>query len=281
MLMLSFAALLSSLSLQAGLWDDMTSYFRGESPSEPPSIRILLLHDVEQANLEVKGKYSLIDPFTGKRESVRFAGKNRTIQAAKDGLKWGEAFPDLHQIQIKPGSEQTVTIVDGRPYEGLVSVYDIGKTISIVNQVSVESYVRSILTNYSTQGLEPEALAAFAIAIRTNAYYQVNNPKTKFWDVDAQKVGYGGMESGSGLTDSAVNTTKYMIMSKTGIYEGKATPFNAQIGTYSGGQVGKDAVVSAITLDEANAMAKKGDHAAQILAKAFPGTTIMMMKFSK
>lgn len=280
-LLIFFALLTCSFSLQAGVIDNFVGYFKSEMPAEPPSIRVLLVHDVESANLQIQGKYSLFDPYTNSYISSRFAGKSRTIYALGDGLKWGESFPGLYQLQIKPKHASTITAIDGNEYEGLISVYDIGGTISIVNQIPVEDYVRSILMNYQNQDLEPETLAALAIAIRTNSYFQAVNPKNTYWAVDAKKVGFLGKFAGNSSIDRAVNLTRYMIISRTGIYEGAATPFSAQFGNFTGAHLGKEAQVSKISIEEANDMAKKGEHAAQILAKAFPGATMMLMKYGR
>jgi stage II sporulation protein D len=270
-----------SSPLQAGIWDNITGYFRGQTRPEPPTIRILVIHDVEGANLQIRGRYSLYDPYTNSHISSRFAGKSRYIQAVGDGLKWGESFPGLYQLRIEPDDYTTLVTINGHDYEGLVYVYDIGGTISIVNQIPVEDYVRSVLTNYQGQNLEPETLAALAIVARTNAYFQAVNPKNTYWAVDAQKVGFLGRVSANSSVEEAVRQTRYMIMSRTGVYEGVATPFASQFGNLSPGQSAKDMEVSKITVEEANAMAQKGEHAAQILAKAFPGSTIMLMQYSR
>lgn len=279
-LLLMIALLPLTSPVQGGVWDSVKGYFKGNTRPEAPTIRVLLLHDAEKANLEVKGKYSLYDPYTNSHISTRFTGKSRNIQAASDGLRWGEAFPGLYQIKIKPDESTGSTMINGRDFGGEIFIYDIGGAISIVNQISVEDYVRSILVEYQNQNLEPEALAAVAIAARTNAYFQAANPKNTYWAVDAEKVGYHGRVAGSQAIEDAVRVTRYMIMSRTGVYEGVATPFASHFGPMEAGQSVKDAEVSQISLEEANAMAQKGDHAAQILAKAFPGTTIMLMQYS-
>lgn len=279
-LLLTLALLPLSINLDAGVWDNITGYFQGNARPEAPTIRVLLMHNAEKANLEVRGKYSLHDPYTNSHISTRFTGKNRPIQAVSDGLKWGEAFPGLYQIKIRPADANSFSIINGHEYNGEVFVYDIGGTISIVNQIPVEDYVRSILSDYQNQNFEPETLAAIAIAARTNAYFQAANPKNTYWAVDAEKVGYHGTATGAPAIEEAVRVTRYMIMSRTGVYEGIATPFAAQFTPATEGQTAKDAEVSKISLEEANSMAQGGAHAAQILAKAFPGTTIMLMQYS-
>jgi len=76
-----------------------------------------------------------------------------------------------------------------------------------------------------------------------------------------------------------VRVTRYMVMSRTGAYEGGATPFASQFDSKTI-PLTKDAEVSKISLEEANKMAQEGEHAAKILAKAFPGNTIRLLEYS-
>jgi stage II sporulation protein D len=267
-----------SFSAQAAWWDPITDYFRGGTKAQPPTIRILIVHDVDGLNLEVYGKYSLYDPYTNSYISSRFTGKSRYLEALSDGLKWGEAFPGLYQLKIKPDEAAARTIINGHEYKGEIYIYDIGGTISIVNQIPVEEYVRSIVATQSNRSLDPETLAALAITARTYAYFHTMNPKNTYWMIDAQKVGYNGHNPVPQIIEEALNVTRYMIMSRTGVYEGMATPFAAQFEAAVSDQPSKEVKVAEMTVQEANELAHKGAHAAQILAKAFPGTVIILME---
>lgn len=271
-----------SSNLQADVWNNITSVF-GKSKKEETSIRVLLVHDVPKVDLEVQGRYSLYDPYAKSYLGTRFVGKRRQMQAMSDGLKWGEAFPGLYQLQIRPQPRpqeaEMVAIINNREYSGVLNIYDIGGTISIVNQVPVEKFVRSIVSGLDLRSLHPEVIAAIAIVARTNAYYQEANPKTNFWAVDAQKSGFQGTPDENQNTyraQEAVRVTRDMVMSRTGIYEGVSTPVAAEFGPISPKQYLKDFAKSNLTLEQANEMAQQGAHAAQILAKAFPNTTIML-----
>jgi stage II sporulation protein D len=265
-------------SLQAFGWNEIVGYFKGKEPPSPPSIRVLLVHDIDGVSLEVKGKYSIFDPFDkNANKSPRFVGKNRYMQALHGGLKWGENFPGVYQLTIQPDTKDTYIVINGQSYTGSIYIYDIGGTISIVNQVPIENYVRTMLTKVSDLTLDPETLSALAITARTNAYYQILNPKKEFWAVDAQKVGFHGNVTIPAAIEKAVLATQNMIMSKTGLYEGIATPFPCQFDTLAVGPVTKEVIVAKFSTEKANQMAQKGEHAAQILMQAFPGITIMLL----
>lgn len=265
--------------VQAGLWNRISDVFVGGSKCESPTISLLLLRDSEGINLEVKGKYSLFDPYNDAYISSRFIGKRRYLQPGSDGLRWGEAFPGLYQLRIRPDETNTITYLDGHPYCGSIYIYDVGGSLSFVNQLPVEDYILiSLSAEESINCLHSETLAALAIVARTNAYYQAQHPKNPYWTVDAKKVNYNGCNNIEvPEIEDAVALTRHMIMSCTGIYEGVATPFLAEIGpiTPGIGMTYKNVAKAKISLDEAEEMAQQGAHAAQILSRAFPGIMIM------
>lgn len=279
-LVLLFASLTFANSAEAGLWDALKKYLWSQEATAPAAVSVLIIHDQPKVVLEVKGKYQLFDPLDNSHISTRFLGKKKTIEAVSGGLKWGEEFPGIHQMQIVP--EQAVAVnVEGVDYPGNLLVYDIGGTISIVNQIPLERYLEIVLEQQFVDPLPEEALAAVAIVARTNAYYQIENPKNPYWTAEASRVGYQGnikLNSESPIA-KAIRVTRGMVLSRTGVYEGVLTPFAAQWGPISGGKPGQhSSIFSRITLSEAEEMARKGGNAAQILAKGFPNTTIELIK---
>ncbi len=279
LLLLLMTAMSFGCELEGGIWNNVVNNFRGQTAPQAPCMRILVEHDVNKACLEITGKYSLHDPYTNSHISSRFAGKCREIEAMNDGLKWGEAFPGLYQIKIIPNEATSRAIVNGKIYDGSIYVYDIGGAISIVNQVPIENYISNLLAEFPDCTFHPEVLAAVAIVARTNAYFITSNPKNDYWFVDANSTNYQGQRPVSYEMNSAIYSTRYMIMSRTGVYDKVTTPFAAQFESQSIGATVKDTEISKISLKEAQIMAEKGAHAAQILAQAFPGSTIMLMNY--
>lgn len=251
----------------------------------PPTIKVLALHDQNGAVLEVRGKYKIIDPNTNKDiTGLRFKGKSQYIQAIPSGLKWGEEFPGVHQLQIIPTGPETEILLNNNYFPGSLLVYNIGGTISVVNELPIEDYLINTLPNKFPQNLSDETLAALVISERTNAYFQAQHPKNNFFSADGTQVGYQGLlkiDPNSPL-QKAIRNTRYMVMSRTGLYEGVITPFAIQWDNIPA-KLGSDAKIesSKITVAQADEMAKKGDHAAIILDKAFPHSTIQLIRFSE
>lgn len=287
-LLLALSVLPIGSTLHAGLWSNIKTSLGFVETPPPPHIRVLILHDVENFNLETRGTYSVYDPnrdMTVENESndtfisTRFAGKAREMKAVPDGLKWGELFPGVYQLRIHPEEKGSAVFVNGQPYPGDIYIYEIDKatgSLSVVNRVTIEDFLKSILADVD-QKMHPETMAALIIVARTNSYYQALHPKTGFWDVDATKVGYRGDQAPRQMeVANALNQTKNMVLSATGIYEGVVTPFPAQFGFIT--SPNPNAKASVISIEEANKMAESGAHAAQILAKAFPNTSIALIR---
>lgn len=266
-------------SVEAGWFDTLTGYFRQAGPSAPPKVRVLVVHDEQGVVIEVKGKYKIYDPHTKEHLSTRFVGKRKFMQPVRDGLKWGEEFPGIYQLMIVPDESSTTTIVDGIEYSGPIFVYDIGGTISVVNEVSIESYLSSILAQRYRQPMPEELLAALAIVARTNAYYMATHPKNQFWAIDANLANYQGyaVVDAASPIEKAIKETRHMVMSKgaQGGEESGVGVFPAEWQSDASGY--GQPFVSQISLEQAAEMAKQGAHAAQILAKAFPGTKIELI----
>lgn len=264
--------------VNAGIIDSIKNLFWSQEVPAP-TIKVLIMHDQPKALLEVKGKYQVYDPHTMKHLTNRVLGKKQYLEPLNSGIRWGEEFPGVHQILIVPDERSTITTVDGKSYMGSLYVYDIGGSVSIVNELPLEDYLMAILTPAYSQELPAEALAAIAIAARTNAYFASLNLKNNFWAVDARKVGFQGItEIRSGPVAQAISTTHNMVLSKTGIYEG-ITPFPAQWGTLTGNkQPNNDSAMARISLFDVEALAKKGENAAQILGKAFPQSMVVLIQ---
>ncbi|WP_249274199.1 SpoIID/LytB domain-containing protein [Parachlamydia sp. AcF125] len=282
-LLLLLASLSFSISAQAGIWEAVTGLLWKQSSSAQPLVNVLIVHDQPSIILEVKGKYQLYDPHENSHISTRFLGKRKAVEAVSGGLKWGEEFPGIHQLKVIPDEPTTVLSVDGVEYPGSLLVYDIGGTISIVNQVPLEKYLEVILAPQFVDPLSEEALAAVAIIARTYAYYQLENPKNPYWTVEGSRVGYqgNGATRSRSLMAKAIKATRGMVLSRAkGKSEKVLAPFAAQWGSGSGGKATgqQHSIFSRITLFEAEEMARKGENAAQILAKAFPNATIELIK---
>lgn len=264
----------STTSLQAGIWDRIKSVFVANEKPKPTTIKVRLVHDVPHVDLEIKGSYNLYDPYKNQRIATRFAAKGARIQALSQGLKWGEEFPGVYQLEFVPDDKNVFVSINGRDYRGKITVYDIGGTLSIVNEVEVEDYLASTMPSKFNRPISEEALAAATITERTHSYHLSEFSENPYWHVRADEVGYRGVaaENTNPIVAKALGSTRYMVMSKTSVYEGRVTPFPVHL--VAGGNEDLYSGIQKLSVDDIEQMARNGDNAAQILSKSFPGTSI-------
>jgi len=260
-------------NIDASIWD---YFFSSEVAPDPKTIKVLIVDDKPSAMLEVRGKYSLYDPHKKKHISARFLGKRKPVQAASEGVRWGEEFPGIHQLLIAPEEDTTTIVIDGIHYRGIIYVYAIDGKVSIVNEVVLDDYLNSVLSVKYPGTLPEEMSAAIAIAERTNALFCATKSKSPYWSVDAHHVNYYG-EASVKTTSSivrAINATRQMVMSVSKKAEG-LNPFPA--GWMASSAENKSEIkLAQISLIDAENLAKNGKDAAEILKKAFPGTSLQL-----
>jgi len=232
---------------------------RAQAIPSGPSIRVLLEKDVSSAFLEAKGPYRVMRRDSGSSLSTGGLGKRFVIHAIQDGLRWGEEYPDVYQICIVPLSKETSILVNGIQYKGAISIYHVrDHHITIVNEVPIEEYLKSTLTVQYENSLSKEAMAALAIAARTEAYNQAlqGSSSPRPWDIAAHEVsyyGYGVTQRKNGVEES-VDLTRYMVLESV---KNKGPAQNIRL-----------------IPDKADALAKQGCDAQKILRTYFPQTKI-------
>lgn len=230
--------LFNSMTVNAQTWENVKSFFTmGEASklAEPAKIKVLIQPLIDGVLLDIKGAYNIYDPLNKQRLGTRFFGKSRFIQAREGGLRWGEEFPGIFQLVFVPDRPDTTTLINGIEYKGVIFVYQIGNDkISIVNEIDIEDYIKSVLGAQFDEALLPETMAALAIVARTDAYYYRSKNLDKFWHITASQAGYKGFavtHKNNGV-DDAVDMTRYLVMND--VVDGSVFP--ARWTEHSGGK---------------------------------------------
>ncbi len=215
-LLLSISVQLSAEPTSDGkhLQEELRERFNG------PSIRVQLMSDQDGSLVEVKGKYNVYDPRTGKKLDSAYTSSSYYMYPTVDGIKWGQEFPGIYQVLLVPDSPKTTLLVGGTEYLGMAYMYQIKGGLGAVNEVSLEDFVASLLSSHIPSDItEKEALAALAIALRTEALHWVAIATNPYWDVKAGTVGYRGssIERHDSGFEEALRQTKDLVMKKMGI----------------------------------------------------------------
>ena len=132
--------------------------------------------------------------------------------------------PELHPVRYNE-----------KPYRGRLEVFANTKgTLTVVNVISLEDYVRGVVPNELSPGGWPEleALKAQAVAARTYAVSNLGRFSSEGYDLtpDTRSQVYGGRSTEHPLTDRAVLETRGRILTY------KGAPVNALYTSTCGGR---------------------------------------------
>jgi len=208
--------------------------------AKPATLKILIASPAKETILEVKGRYHIYNPENSLPILASTQSSRDLLTISEQGMKWGSHLPpSIFQMRIVPEDSQTTILVNGIQYRGCVEAYLLKGSLHVVNEIDVESYLKSVLTAQFPQPLGDEVMESIAILARTNAYYFIGKNAHSFWHLKAKDVGYLGY----GVTmqnlhvDRAVDSTRHMVLTYNG------TPFAT---SWTSNSAGKTADYAAI-----------------------------------
>jgi len=170
-----------------------SSLFSSSSlPTSAPNIKVLLHRQLSHLIFEAKGRHDIYNPLDGTRISSGILSRRNLVTAETYGIKWGEKFPGHHQLRFVPGDSQSTFLVNGIQYRGIIEIYLNDGKFNVVNEIDIESYLKSILSVEFPTPLHEEVMNAIAILARTTAHFQVQQHAQAFWQVTSQEVNYQG-----------------------------------------------------------------------------------------
>ncbi|HMN25069.1 MAG: SpoIID/LytB domain-containing protein [Ignavibacteriaceae bacterium] len=139
-----------------------------------------------------------------------------SVESEKVNLAIGDKDFTSKFFFITPSSENGIIKVNDKKYRGriLVSVYD--SEVKIVNQISLEDYVKGVMIKEMPVGKGTEnyqALKAFSICARTYAFNKMKENKIVF-DIypDTRDQVYGGVDGETAITNDIVDETKGQML---------------------------------------------------------------------
>lgn len=178
-------------------------------------VKVLIKDRAEGALIEVRGSYKVSDLAAGNVLSSGYRGRRFYLHPLKDGIKWGESFPGIYQIEITPTSPETTVLVDGLQYRGSIAIYQVDQMIHVVNHVTMDDYLKSTLSaDFNGKTLKSPVFDAVAICARTRLCHTLAKHKNRYWHIDAKESNYSG-SSTIGLcsdVEKAIDRTKSTIM---------------------------------------------------------------------
>ena len=194
--------------LVSGVW--CLASFCYAQPSK--YVRVSVIENAESLNLKASGSYEITDS----SGSVLSKGKSlkTTVVSYKDGfLIAGKNFK-TNKVLIKTDGPD-IFIINGRKFRGsLQFIIDKNAKLSVVNHIDLEDYVQGILYHEASHYWPMVALKSQAIVSRTYAVYQMQENKSKDYDLtsDIYSQVYGGKTSERYRTNKAVKDTRGIVL---------------------------------------------------------------------
>ncbi len=158
-----------------------------------PSIKVLIKQDVITALVEVRGNYKVSS--NNQILSMGYVGKRLAVHSVYDGLMWGDEYSNQNHLVIEPTEENGFVFINGIQYKGKVHIYKTNQHyVTLINEVTVEDFLKSVLSIKIMHPMPKEALAAIAIVERTRFYERLleNYDINRLWHVLAESEGYCG-----------------------------------------------------------------------------------------
>ncbi|WP_139414304.1 SpoIID/LytB domain-containing protein [Chlamydia abortus] len=185
-----------------------------------PKIRVLLLNESTTALIEAKGPYRLYGDNTLLQHSPH--GLRCAAHALYGGVRWGENFPGVQCLKIEPIDDSASLFVNGLQYKGALYIHKTDKhCILVTNELTVEEYLKSILSTKYLKELDKEALSACVILERTALYERLlaKNPQD-FWHVTGDEdnyCGYGATKQFYGVEEAVDWTSRLIVDNPEGL----------------------------------------------------------------
>lgn len=190
-----------------------TEYKETISRNYKNEVRVLLNDSSNQLNLG-NDVYLISE---GEKLALIKEGNKIIVEAINQDLFVQLGSKNIHKKEffIEPASDSLI-ILNNKKYRGRIKLVNGDGTLKIINQISLEDYIKGVMTKEMPVGknLEHyEALKAFAIAARTYAINKIFK-STTFYDVlpDVRDQVYGGADAEHPLSNKAVDETKGLIL---------------------------------------------------------------------
>lgn len=183
---------------------------------ESTFIRVLLSDQGSQLKLQVDDDIFLSDDF---KKLARVNSGNFILFSYNDSKLQSKISNKIFYADtffITSASGNKIVRVNGKRYRGIIKVIQSDYQIKLVNQISLEDYVKGVITKEMPLGKgneNYEALKAFSICARTYAYNKILLNKTYF-DIlpDVRDQVYGGVDGESEYSNKIVDETRGMIL---------------------------------------------------------------------
>ena len=191
----------------------LAHYYPGTRLTRLPArrVRVLLAEGRRRVVISAKSSLRVTDA----------RGFSRTLPSGRYGLRArlavrfrGRRKVLAPPVRFDPGIRPLA--VDGAAYRGSLVVHTSGRSLSVVNDVRLERYLRGVVPWEMPDHWHPEALAAQAVAARSYALATLDAGRHYDLVADTRDQVYGGIRAEEASTNRAVAVTSGLVLTWRG-----------------------------------------------------------------
>lgn len=186
-------------------------------PNPANAIKIGLQTGVDRIGVGSSNATSLIDANTNKTIVKIDAMKGYEIVPYKNtmAIRLGGKFYQIYSdnVVLKP-SEGGFISAKNKWYRGHLIIQNKNKKLTVINDVSLEDYIKGVVPSEMPSGWELEALKAQAIAARSYALANLGKRASLGYDLKdtPEDQAYGGASAETSKTNRAVDETSGLVL---------------------------------------------------------------------
>ncbi len=185
-----------------------------QAQPNPEWIRVAVVRQDPEVSLQVNGRFTIRALHTGNPIQEGRHLLPLSVRAVPEGLRLGGQVIPIMGVRVEPSSDGAIRLNGTRLRGTLEIVRQKDLTLLVINHVSLEDYLRGVLSKEAPDYWPMEALKAIAIAARTYAVYQRFIKDDVDYDVtgDVMSQDYGGKTAEKPGTTRAVKITAGWIL---------------------------------------------------------------------
>ena len=233
-------------------------------PEVALEIRVALLKLAARPRLSAEGPWQIRD-----RQGQLLAQGGASDTADLEGLMSSNA-----EVWMRSTSGNALQ-ANGRPYTGLFRVLRAADGVQVINHLSLESYISSVVGGEMPSHWNMEALRAQAVAARSYAMAHMARPADQHWHLGdtTRWQNYEGLSSVSSRTREATASTSGVILSYQGGIVESLYAATQQIVDEAHGQLG-----ASMSQTGAQDLAQQGLRFNEILGRYYQGASLARLQ---
>ena len=243
------------------------SVIAAPAPANTVDLRVALATRVQQVSLGASTPAVLTNADRSAIASLNALQPVELVHTTRGLYVGAQRLPSLLRLMPQPGG---AVAVNGVWYRGTILIADLPGGLSVINWVSLEDYLVSVVGSEAYPSWGAAALQAQAIAARSYALWHRHNPANAWYDLAAgpEYQAYEGLTKEFTSTAQAVAATQGLVLTSA-----NGTVLQAQ---YAATQAISDAYHNGEGLSQwgAAALAAAGYDYHTILGQFYPGAQL-------